>query len=90
MVLNFQLQTKEKNCQAGVKLDLGFKGDTHKVCDGPQASVLVLLEEAREQSAESVGLPRRQRQRFVQDTIVHLCYVPTVERGLCMGRMTEV
>lgn len=55
---------------------------THKVSDGAETPVLVLLQKARQQRADGVGLPRRQLQRLVQDPVVHFPDVAAVERRL--------
>ena len=55
---------------------------THKVSDGPEASVLVLLQEPDQQRAHGLRLPLRQRQRLVEDPVVHLIDVTAVERRL--------
>lgn len=55
---------------------------THKVGDGPEASVLVFLQKTHQQRADGGGLPRRKRQRLVEDPIIHFIYVTAVERRL--------
>ena len=59
--------------------------ETHKVCDGPKASALVLLQQSQEEAAQGVRLPRGQGEGLVQDPIIHLRHVATVERRLGGG-----
>lgn len=55
---------------------------THKVGDGPEASVLVLLQESHQQRADGIRLPWRQWQRLVENPIIHFTNVTAVERRL--------
>lgn len=56
--------------------------DTHKVSDGSQPPVLVLLKQAAQQAAHRVRLARRQGEGLVQDAVVHLRDVVAVVRRL--------
>lgn len=55
---------------------------THKVGDGPETPVLVLLQETHQERADGVRLPWRQLQWLVEDSVVHHPHVPAVERRL--------
>lgn len=59
-----------------------MSSDTYKVLLDSQSLGAVLLQKSLEQLTPSVGHVRLQHQRLVQDVVVHLGRVATVERRL--------
>lgn len=79
---NIKYRTDRQICPRFIR---GRSLRTHKVCDGPGSPVLVLLQEAHQEGADSGGLPRRQLQRLVEDPVIHLPDVTAVEGRLRGG-----
>lgn len=55
---------------------------TYKVSNRPETSVRVFLQKTHEQRADGLWLSRRQKQRLVEDPVIHLTHVTAVEGRL--------
>lgn len=52
---------------------------THKVSNGPETPVLVLLQKTHHEGGDGTRLPRRQLQRLVEDCVIHFPHITAVE-----------